>query len=167
MTHGRNHLTRETSRCRKGTKCIYGFPHPFTPTTWVDEDGHVHYKRCTEEDRWIAPHIPELIDELDCHIFVDVVFTVQYSHISTSTFTKDLITPYSTSAEILKQMMKSKITSMRVIFPHMKQLGEFLGSTSHQRCPLCRVYRSIYRTKTSRSKVAAIRNRHPYINPKP
>lgn len=76
MTHGRNHLTRETSRCRKGTKCIYGFPHPFTPTTWVDEDGRVHYKRCTEEDRWIAPHIPELIDELDCHIFVDVVFTV-------------------------------------------------------------------------------------------
>jgi hypothetical protein len=76
MTHQRNHLTRETSRCRKGNKCIYGFPHPLTLSTWVDEDGHVHYKRDTEEDRWIAPHIPELIDELDCHIYVDVVFTV-------------------------------------------------------------------------------------------
>ena len=76
MTHGRNHLTRETSRCRKGNKCIYGFPHRITPSTWIDEDGRVHYKRLTEEDRWIAPHVPELIDELDCHIYVDVVFTV-------------------------------------------------------------------------------------------
>jgi hypothetical protein len=76
MTHGRNHLTREISRCRKGNKCIYGFLHPITHTTWVDEDGRVHYKCLTEEDRWIAPHIPELIDELDCHIFVDIVFTV-------------------------------------------------------------------------------------------
>jgi PIF1-like helicase len=76
MTHGRDHLTRETSRCRKGTKCIYGFPHPITSSTSVDDDGRVHYIRKTEEDRWIAPHIPELIDELDCHIFVDVVFTV-------------------------------------------------------------------------------------------
>lgn len=75
MTHSRNHLTRETSRCRKGNKCIYGFPQPITASTHVDDDGRVHYKRTTEEDRWIAPHIPELIDELDCHIYVDVVFT--------------------------------------------------------------------------------------------
>ena len=76
MTHGRDHLTRETSRCWKGTKCIYGFPHPITSSTSVDDDGRVHYIHKTEEDRWIAPHIPELIDELDCHIFVNVVFTV-------------------------------------------------------------------------------------------
>ena len=76
MTHGRNHLTREISWCRKGNKCIYGFPHPITPMTWVDEDGRVHYKHLTEEYQWIAPHIPKLIDELDCHIFVDIVFTV-------------------------------------------------------------------------------------------
>ena len=76
MTHGRDHLTRETSRCRKGTKCIYGFPHPITSLSSIDDDGRVHYIRKTEEDHWIAPHIPELIDELDCHIFVDVVFTV-------------------------------------------------------------------------------------------
>ena len=30
----------------------------------------------TEDDLWIPSHIPELIDELDCHIFVDVAFTV-------------------------------------------------------------------------------------------
>ena len=76
MTHNPNHLTREVSRCRKGNKCIYGFPHPITSQTTVNDDGRVIYKCSTEEDRWIAPHIPELIDELQCHIFVDVVFTV-------------------------------------------------------------------------------------------
>jgi hypothetical protein len=76
MTHNPNHLTREVSRCRKGNKCIYGFPHPITPRTSVNEDGRVLYRRSTERDRWIAPHIPELIDQLDCHIYVDIVFTV-------------------------------------------------------------------------------------------
>ena len=76
MTHGKDHLTRETSRCRRGNKCVYGFPQPITLETYVDDDGRVHYRRPTDEDRWIAPHIPELINELDCHIYVDVVFTV-------------------------------------------------------------------------------------------
>lgn len=76
MTHNKDHLRRETSRCKKNNRCIYGFPHPLTPQTWIDDEGKVHYKRTEEEDRWIASHIPELIDELDCHIHVDVVFTV-------------------------------------------------------------------------------------------
>jgi len=76
MTHSKNHLTRENSRCRKNDKCIYGFPQPITPETWIDNDRRAHYKRTTEDDRWIAPHIPELVDELDCHIYVDVVSTV-------------------------------------------------------------------------------------------
>jgi hypothetical protein len=42
----------------------------------VDDDGWIHYKCLTENDQWISPHIPELIGELDCHIYVDVVFTV-------------------------------------------------------------------------------------------
>jgi hypothetical protein len=75
MTHGRDHLTRENSRCRQGNLCVYGFPHPIMPETWVDNDGRVHYRRRTEDDLWIVPHIPELVDELDCHIHVDVVFT--------------------------------------------------------------------------------------------
>ena len=76
MTHKRDHLTRENSRCRSGNKCIYGFPRPFTPNTWVDDDSRIHYKCLTEDNRWISPHIPELVDKLDCHIYVDVVFTV-------------------------------------------------------------------------------------------
>jgi len=76
MTHNRDHLSREVSRCRKGGKCIYGFPQPITSQTSVDDGGRVIYRRSSEEDRWIVPHIPELLDELDCHIYVDVVFTV-------------------------------------------------------------------------------------------
>ena len=45
--------------------------------TWIDEEGRVHYKRTNEDDRWIASHIPQLIDELDCHIHVNIVFTVR------------------------------------------------------------------------------------------
>src|SRR3984957_2616116 len=76
MTHSKDHLTRETSCCNKDGKCIYHFPHPITPQTWIDDDSRVHYKRSKDEDGWIAPHIPELIDELDCHIYVDIVLTV-------------------------------------------------------------------------------------------
>ena len=42
----------------------------------LNDAGRIMYRRTTEEDRWIAPHIPELIDELDCHIHVDVVASV-------------------------------------------------------------------------------------------
>jgi hypothetical protein len=76
MTHSRDHLTRENSRCRKGNICVYGFPRPLSLETSIDDSGRVHFRCLTEDDRWIAPHIPELIDELDCHIFVDIVFTV-------------------------------------------------------------------------------------------
>lgn len=75
MTHSSNHLRRENSRCRKNGSCIYGFPHPLTPVTWVDDEGRVHYRRRHQDDCWIVPHIPELIDELDCHIHVDIAFT--------------------------------------------------------------------------------------------
>lgn len=76
MTHHQDHLRRQNSRCKRGNTCIYGFPHPITPEAWIDDEGRVHFKRTEEDDRWIASHIPELIDELDCHIHVDVVFTV-------------------------------------------------------------------------------------------
>lgn len=76
MTHSKNHLNTKGSRCNRSGRCIYGFPHPITDTTFIDTEGRWHF-RCPNEDCcWIASHIPELIDELECHIFVDVVFTV-------------------------------------------------------------------------------------------
>jgi hypothetical protein len=76
MSHPRDHLTYENSRCRKGTQCIYGFPQCINETTYVDDDGRVHFRRRSLDDLWIVSHIPELVDELDCHIFVDIAFTV-------------------------------------------------------------------------------------------
>lgn len=76
MTHSKDHLTRENSRCRTASgNCQYHFPETITPRTWVDDDGRVHYRRRHEEDLWIAPHVPEWIDELQCHIHTDIVFT--------------------------------------------------------------------------------------------
>ena len=67
MTHPYTHLDSEESRCNQGGKCIYGFP----LQTYIDDEGRVHYRCQDPADLWIASHIPELIDELDCHIFVD------------------------------------------------------------------------------------------------
>jgi hypothetical protein len=75
MTHNANHLTRESSRCNRNGHCLYGFPHPLTQQTWIDDQGRVHYRRRSEEDLWIVSHIPELIDELDCHIHCDAAYT--------------------------------------------------------------------------------------------
>jgi len=76
MMHSHDHLTRENSHCRKGNTCTYGFPHPITSEMWIDDEGRVHFRWPEEEDRWIASHIPEIIDNLDCHIHIDVTFTV-------------------------------------------------------------------------------------------
>src|ERR1700722_18569573 len=43
MTHNKDHLQHEISCCKKGNKCIYGFPHPITPQMWVEEDGRIHF----------------------------------------------------------------------------------------------------------------------------
>ena len=76
MTHPYDHLSCETSRCHRGNRCIYGFPKPIIPDMYIDEDGRIHSRTCTTDDQWISSHIPELVNELDCHIFVDIVFTV-------------------------------------------------------------------------------------------
>lgn len=39
-----NHLTQETSQCRKGNKCIYSFPHPPSPNTTANGDSHICYR---------------------------------------------------------------------------------------------------------------------------
>ena len=76
MTHSASHLKSEHSRCNHNGTCLYGFPHPLTAESWFDAEGRFHPRRRTEDDLMIASHNPELIDELNCHIFFDVVFTV-------------------------------------------------------------------------------------------
>jgi hypothetical protein len=74
-THSRDHLTRPTSRCNRNGRCIYGYPQPINSHTYIDDLGRIHYRRRREEDRWVTPHMPALIELMDCHIFVDVCST--------------------------------------------------------------------------------------------
>jgi hypothetical protein len=76
MTHKQTHLSSPWSQCNKNGKCTYGFPQPLQPVTTVNEDGRVELQRDTEENRWISPHVPFLINELECHIHVDLIASV-------------------------------------------------------------------------------------------
>ena len=50
-------------------------PQPITPNTYLDDLGRVHYRRRKEEDRWVTPYMPALLELLECHIYVDVCST--------------------------------------------------------------------------------------------
>jgi hypothetical protein len=94
MVHGPcGHFDR-TRACstRPRTRCADHYPWPFVPVTYVDDDGHVHYRRrddrgapdlpvrCprTPEGRagagvrmdssWVVPYNPTLLLLFDCHI---------------------------------------------------------------------------------------------------
>jgi hypothetical protein len=75
MMHGKDHLTRSVSRCRKDHKCIYGFPWPLTDTTTINRHGKVIYRRRNVGDEWVASYSPALLKFMECHINVDVVYS--------------------------------------------------------------------------------------------
>jgi hypothetical protein len=52
-TPSTDHLARPTSRCNRNGNCIYGYPKPITPHTYIDDLGRVRYRRRKEEDRWV------------------------------------------------------------------------------------------------------------------
>src|SRR5947207_15866860 len=75
--HSKDHLSRPSSRYNKKGKCIYNYPIPLSPVTTVNESGRVIYKQTTEEDRWVVSYMPALTKLMDCHVNVDVCFTVR------------------------------------------------------------------------------------------
>ena len=75
-THRKTHLDSPNSRCYKKGKCQYNFPHPVTLNTTIDEFGRVQYRRRKDEDAWIVSYMPSLTRLMQCHIHVDVCFTV-------------------------------------------------------------------------------------------
>jgi hypothetical protein len=74
--HRSDHLAYPTNRCYKDGKCLYGFPKPLQQTTTIDESGRVVYRRRKEEDRMFVSYMPFLTELMDCHVNVDVTFTV-------------------------------------------------------------------------------------------
>ena len=74
--HPTTHLSRNYSRCNKQGTCVFGFPYPLQPTTTINEHGRVQYRRRKEADSWVVSYIPFLSRVLQCHLHVDICFTV-------------------------------------------------------------------------------------------
>eukprot|EP00664_Eupelagonemidae_sp_cell27_P000053 gene53-9646_t len=59
------------SKCRprgwKHLRCKAGCPFPLCEVSHADPRGFVEYRRVTEEDAYVIPHVREILVELDCH----------------------------------------------------------------------------------------------------
>ena len=72
----KTHMAHSCSNCKKTKEghCYYKYgPNGkdiCAETHIVNEDGHVAYKRPTEQDRWVVPTNWDLIEEFQCHINV-------------------------------------------------------------------------------------------------
>uniref|UniRef100_A0A914YYL5 ATP-dependent DNA helicase n=1 Tax=Panagrolaimus superbus TaxID=310955 RepID=A0A914YYL5_9BILA len=77
------------ARCMKDGKCSKHFPHEFQEETSLDEDGYPSYARPNNgitvtkssgfvvDNRYVVPHCPNLLLELNCHINVEVVSSIK------------------------------------------------------------------------------------------
>jgi hypothetical protein len=74
--HHCDHLAYPPNRCYRGGKYLCGFPKPSEQTTTIDESGRVVYRRCKEMDRKVVLYMPFVTQLIDCHLNVDVTFTV-------------------------------------------------------------------------------------------
>ena len=74
--HPKTHLTASYSRCNRNGSCIWGFPKDLQPSTTLNNHGRVCYKRIREDDRYVVSYMPFLSRLLDCHVNVDICFTV-------------------------------------------------------------------------------------------
>jgi len=74
--HPKTHLSASYSRCNRNESCIWGFPKDLQPSTTLNNHGRVCYKRIMDEDRYVVSYMPFLSKLLDCHVNVDICFTV-------------------------------------------------------------------------------------------
>jgi hypothetical protein len=73
MYHSDDH-----KKCKKDAngKCYYKYPKDLNHMTHVLESGYVNYKRPCEHSRRVTPTNYTLLEEFDCHINVEVSYTV-------------------------------------------------------------------------------------------
>ena len=74
--HPTTHLSVPYSRCNKQGVCCFGFPYMLQETTTLNEFGRIQYRRRKPQDSWVVSYIPFLSRALQCHLHVDVCFTV-------------------------------------------------------------------------------------------
>ena len=84
MLHHHPSLDRPLSKyCQRelpdgSRKCRFGYPWPLQPTTAIDNEGRVHYRRRHQGDEMVVPHCLALLCKFRCHINFEVSGT---SHI--------------------------------------------------------------------------------------
>ncbi|CAG8839526.1 16090_t:CDS:1, partial [Cetraspora pellucida] len=67
---------QHSPRCLRNGTCIYYYPKPIIPETYINERGYVQYRRRTHDDAWVVPYNPMLIMKLECHINFEISSTV-------------------------------------------------------------------------------------------
>ncbi|CAG8806897.1 19991_t:CDS:1, partial [Gigaspora margarita] len=70
------HRLQYSSHCLRNGKCIYQYPKPIIPETYIDKKGYVQYRHRTQNDAWVVPYNPILLLNLECHINFEIAFTV-------------------------------------------------------------------------------------------
>jgi hypothetical protein len=74
--HSQDHLVHPNSCCNKNGCCEYSFPQPLSNQITVDAQACVYLYYWKEEDCWIVPYMPSLLQYMNCHIYVDVCSSV-------------------------------------------------------------------------------------------
>ena len=71
--------------------CRFHYPHPLQPTTLIDIEGRVHYRRRNADDEWVVPHCLPLLQKFQCHLNFEVAnsshlfqYLFKYIHKGTS-----------------------------------------------------------------------------------
>jgi len=84
MMHNHPSISAEPSKyCQRveadGSRaCRFKYPHSLQPTTTIDDEGRIHYRRRKSGDEMVVPHNLPLLRKFQCHINFEVANT---SHI--------------------------------------------------------------------------------------
>lgn len=62
----------QTEARKKFQICHYGYPKPLVSGTYHDESGYPHYRRRSEQDRYVVPYNTELLRIFKCHFIVEL-----------------------------------------------------------------------------------------------
>ena len=96
MIHGPCGDVNPKSPCMVNGKCSKGYPKPFQLETRVQEDGYPLYRRRSPAERghtgtiyvsgkgeiqvhngWVVPYPPDLLDQFDCHLNIEICASVK------------------------------------------------------------------------------------------
>jgi hypothetical protein len=111
------------------------------------------------------PHFPELINTLDCHIFVDFVFTVSvFTYLYKYLHKGPDHTWFHLPSSTMTILMKSPTMTTAATSLHMKQVGGFWDLISHLKIPAYTVFPSIFLDKTFLNMMGGMTSTKPPLH---